>query len=258
MMTRSLFLSALLALLAGVAAAEPDEARRSGAASLADGAVSRAATPRTIAFAGRTWTVKNSAGALWGPGPNNFSDSLSNVWVDDQGRLHLAITNDNGVWKCAEVIAQSSLGYGSYRFTFDSALDAFDANVVLGLFTWNDANAYNHREIDIEFSRWGNAQDYANAQYVVQPYSSNGNLLRWTLPTGYTSSSHSFRWTSRSIAFQSSSAGNTIKQWSYTRRAGIPRPGGETPRINLWLFQGAAPQSGARQEVIVSGFEFLP
>jgi hypothetical protein len=258
MMTRSLFLSALLALLAGVVMAEPHDARRSGAASQADGAASLAATPRTIDFAGRTWTVKNSAGALWGPGPNNFSDSLNNVWVDDQGRLHLAITYDNGVWKCAEVIAQTSLGYGSYRFNLESAVDALDANVVLGLFTWNDANAYNHRELDIEFSRWGNAQDYANAQYVVQPYSSNGNLLRWTLPPGYTTSSHSFRWTNRSIAFQSSSAGNAIKQWSYTRRAGIPRPGGETPRINLWLFQGAAPQSGLRQEVVVSGFEYLP
>ena len=258
MMTRSLFLSALLALLAGVAAAEPHDARRSGAASLAEGAASLAATPRTIDFAGRTWTVKNSAGALWGPGPNNFSDSLNNVWVDDQGRLHLAITYDNGVWKSAEVIAQRSFGYGTYRFTIDSPVDGLDPNVVLGLFTWNDDPAFNHREIDIEFSRWGNPLDATNTQYTVQPYTSSANLTRWTLQPGYSASSHSWRWSSRSVAFQSSAFGNQIKQWSYTRRAGIPKPGGENPRINLWLFRGAAPQNGLPVEVIIGRFEFAP
>jgi hypothetical protein len=34
---------------------------------------------RTITFAGRSWEVKSGTG---GPGPNNWSDSASSVWVD--------------------------------------------------------------------------------------------------------------------------------------------------------------------------------
>ena len=108
--------------------------------------------------------------------------------------------------------------------------DLQNPNVVLGLFTWSDDPAYNNREIDIEFSRWKNALD----------------------------SSHSWRWTNRNIAFQSSAFGNSLAQWSYTRRNGIPKPGGETPRINLWLFRGAPPSNGLPVEVIISKFEFVP
>lgn len=50
--------------------------------------------------------------------------------------------------------------------------------------TWSDDPAYNNQEIDIEFSRWKNALD----------------------------SSHSWRWTNRSIAFQSSAFGNSLAQ----------------------------------------------
>lgn len=257
-MTRNL-LPALTVLCASAALGQPDDARHSGAAQAGNGAtLTAAATARTLSFAGYTWNVKASGGAAWGPGPNVYSDATSNVWVDEAGRLHLKITQEAGVWTCAEVILQNSLGYGSYRYTLDTPVDDLDPNVVLGLFTWNDDPAFNHREIDIEFSRWGNPLDAANAQYTVQPYTASANLLRWTLPPGYTSSSHSFRWSSRSVAFLSSSAGNPLKQWSYTRRAGIPKPGGENARINLWLFQGAAPQNALPVEVIISKFEFLP
>lgn len=245
----------VLAFCAGAAFAQPDSARRSGGQATATAAVAAA---RTIEFAGLTWTVKSSAGALWGPGPNRFSDSADNVWVDEQGRLHLAITFADGAWQCAEVIAQRSFGHGQYRFTIDTPVDGLDANVVLGLFTWNDDPAFNHRELDIEFARWGNPLDPTNAQYVVQPYDRSGNLKRWTLQPGYGSTTHSFRWGKSSVAFESRAAGNLLAQWSYTRRNAIPKPGGENPRINLWLFGGAAPQNGQAVEVIVSGFAFAP
>lgn len=256
--------ASLMALCGGAALAQGHDARRSGMASPRDNAVAAAtATVRTIDFAGITWTAKNSGGALWGPGPCVFSDAPGNIWVDSLGNLHLKITNENNVWKCAEVIAQKSLGYGTYRFTVGSDVpnlgtdvSNLDPNVVLGLFTWNDDPAFDHREIDIEFSRWGDASDSTNAQYVVQPYTANGNLQRWTV-NQYAQASHSFRWNKASIDFESKSAGNVLKQWSYTRRAGIPKPGGENPRINLWLFQGAAPQNGLPVEVVISRFEFL-
>ena len=40
--------------------------------------------------------------------------------------------------------------------------------------------------------------------------------------------------------------------------AGIPKPGGQNARLNLWLFNGAAPSNGQPVEVIVSGFAFTP
>ena len=253
-------LPALLALCASVALAqpEPDEHRRSGGPGpSATASPAAAAVARTISFSGITWTVKSSAGDLWGPGPNNFSDAQNNVWVDAAGNLHLKITYENGVWKCAEVIAQQSFGYGTYRFTLATDVADLDPNVVLGLFTWNDDAAFNHREIDIEFSRWGDALDATNAQYTVQPYTASANLKRWALSSGYGLTTHEFRWTKNSIVFESKSAGNRLLQWNYTRRAGIPKPGGENPRINLWLFRGAAPTDGLPVEVIVSKFEYL-
>src|SRR5258708_3441244 len=117
----------------------------------------RESTPRPevrrLRFSGYDWTVKSSDGRV-GPGPNYFSDSNDNVLVDAQGRLHLLITQPNGRWYCAEVISIRSFGYGTYRFYLDTNLDNLDPQIVLGMFTWNDAPAYNHREIDIEVSRW--------------------------------------------------------------------------------------------------------
>src|SRR4051794_38180284 len=114
-------------------------------------AVLSAALParaREISFSGYTWTVKNSRSAAVGPGPNVFSDSTNNVWVDSRGRLHLKIVDAGGTWTCAEVIAQASLGYGTYRVTYDTSVDAFDPSVVLALFTWKDSAPQWHREID--------------------------------------------------------------------------------------------------------------
>lgn len=209
--------------------------------------------PRVISFSGYDWAVKTSAGRV-GPGPNYFSDSTNNVWVDANGYLHLKITKSGNKWYAAEVINKQSLGRGTYRFHLASLVDNLDPNAVLGLFTWNDAPDYNHREIDIEFSRWGNARDRTNAQFVVQPYDVPGNLVRFTQPPNTPASVHSFQWNPASI-YHRSEAGNTLIA-EHTFTAYIPQPGGENARINLWLFRGRAPKSTV--EVVISRFEFIP
>ena len=60
--------------------------------------------PRWLSFSGYDWWVKTSAG-LVGPGPNYFSDSTDNVWLDGQGQLHLRITNRSNQWQCAEIVS---------------------------------------------------------------------------------------------------------------------------------------------------------
>ena len=210
--------------------------------------------PSTIRFSGYDWSVKSYSRKI-GPGPNLFA--AANVSVDTQGRLHLRIQRSGNRWTCAEVIANASLGYGTYTWTIDSTAD-LDPNAVLGLFTWNDDPAFAHREIDIELARWGNAADPTNGQFVVQPYDAPNHLARFTQPGGAAGTVHSFTWAPGRVDFVTrTSGGQLIGQYSYTG-ADVPLPGGENPRLNLWLFRGAAPQSGQAQEVVIRSFTFAP
>jgi len=208
--------------------------------------------------------VQLGSGAPVGPGPNRFSDSDENVFVDKQGRLHLRITQDDGRWRCAEVVSNRSFGLGTYGFTIDSGIDDFDPNVVLGLFTWSDDPAYAHREIDIECSRWGNGADMNNAQFVVQPFDTVGHLARYAVPAGLTNTTHLFVWETNQVNFQCQIGGfdpapvpvNEITNWSYT--LSVPQTGDENVRINFWLFNGNPPVGNSELEFIIKSFEFVP
>ncbi|HEY6168509.1 MAG TPA: thrombospondin type 3 repeat-containing protein, partial [Verrucomicrobiae bacterium] len=137
-------------------------------------------------------------------------------------------------------------------------------NVVLGLFTWSDDAAFDHREIDHEFSRWGNAADTNNAQFVVQPFDTNGHLVRYAMPTGLVASTHTFDWRTNRVNFQSSrglqstnpAPTNLVSQWTYSLT--VPPSGDENLRMNLWLYEGSAPANNQEVEVIVRQFEFTP
>jgi hypothetical protein len=206
--------------------------------------------PRTVEFSGYTWQVKSSEEGV-GPGPNFFSDSTDSVWVDSSGRLHLKLTYVEGRWYCAEVINTESLGPGRYSFHLGSPVSDFDPNVVLGLLTWSDDPAHSHREIEFEFSRWANARNPTNAQYVVQPFRWNRKKVR---QPPVASSTQSFDWRQGAVTFTSSSA----EPSTWTTRHHIPPPGGEHVHMNLWLYLGVPPNDGRTAEVIVTSFEFTP
>jgi len=213
---------------------------------------------RTLTFSGYEWAAKTSTEKV-GPGPNLFSDSGENVWLDKTGKLHLKITHDSNGWHCAEVLLRGYLGYGSYLFTLGSYVDALDPRVVLGLFTWDDRPAQAHRELDIEFSRWGDpAAD--NAQDVVQPYTQAGNVHRF-LMTHVAPSTHLFGWQPGQVSFRSgwgsTPSGRLIDKWLYTG-PDVPTPGQENARMNLWLFKGRAPSNRQEVEVVVSRFRHTP
>ena len=245
----SVFLSTLARTAAGMLVVATVALAGSGSAADA----SRRVSPRTVEFSGYQWQVKSSNEGV-GPGPNYFSDSTDNVWVDSRGRLHLKLTYSNGRWYCAEVINTQSLGLGRYSFQLGSPVSDLDPNVVLGLFTWSDDPAYNNREIDIEFSRWAKADDLTNGQYVVQPYQRTRNLRRIS-QRPLASSTHSFDWRRTAVRFASSSAAPST--WTY-RGSDVPVPGSEDVRMNLWLFRGAFPTNGGPAEVIVKSFKFEP
>lgn len=213
-----------------------------------------------VSFSGYDWTAKASSGQV-GPGPNYFSSSTSNVWVDALGRLHLRITHRAGQWQCAEVLCRRSLGHGYYRFQLDSPVDTLNPNVVLGLFTWSDDAAHAHREIDFEFARWGAALDTNNAQYVVQPFDLPGHMVRYRVPPPLSNSTYQFKWETNQVTFwsftgYSTHVTNQFNHWTYT--GPTPPAGDEVVHLNLWLMGGSPPTDGNEAEVIIRRFEFQP
>jgi hypothetical protein len=240
-----------------------------------------------ISFAGQNWRVRTNS-MIEGPGPNYFSGSNNNVWVDGTGALHLKITNQNGVWKCAELTSNNNYSYGTYVFTVGSNVSAIDRNVVAGMFTWDDNTFFSqaNSEVDIEFAKWGNASDQYTYTTSVQPVKFDNPsvyLERTSQPSMDISkltgtSTHAFTWTGSQVTWKSyegaNNGGNQIAGWSFNNtnqprikyQSGqqsapvvIPSPGSTTKvHINLWLMNGQAPSNGQEVELVVKGFQYIP
>ena len=101
-----------------------------------------------ISYAKQGWTTKVSSIPVR-PDPNIFS--ADNVYFDRRGNLHLRIAQQDGDWTSAEIVSDESFGYGRYSFRLGRLPDKLPDGVVLGMFTWDDADEPSHREIDIEF-----------------------------------------------------------------------------------------------------------
>ena len=213
---------------------------------------------RALQFSGRTWLVRRSDD-LSGPGPNYFADDERAVWVDAAGRLHLALTFREGRWQSAEVYTAVPLGYGTYTFVTASPVDRLDPNVVLGLFTWDElADEVAHREMDVEFARWGDAAA-PNAQFVVQPEPNPGNRHRFSLALQGELATHTLRWGPFGAQFATRQGldGSAVEDWTYTGRD-LPPPGASHAHINLWLLRGQPPSDGQPVEMVIQSFQFEP
>ncbi len=198
-------------------------------------------------FEAYRWKIKESGKAL-APGPNFFSSE--SVYQDEHG-IHLRIMEEDGRWLCAEIFCQEKFGYGTYLFTVSSRWDLFDSQAVLGLFTYSHHPDYHHRELDIEVSAWGG--EFNNlGQFTVQPHDNPANLRRFPLP-GSGTITFSLSWSEERIVFRARGENDTV-EWVYPGKP--PPPGSEKVHINLWLYQGKAPEKEV--EVIIEGFRFIP
>jgi len=230
---------------------------------------------RCIDFSGRRWRVKGPG--YYGPGPNNYSDCDRHVWVDwvdGNDRLHLTVRRDEedaGLWYSTEITADDPLGYGDYVITTVGRLDAWDPNVVFGMFLWEYSVCYDpatfwwnpNNEIDIEFSRFGEPQNDVG-QFAVKPDDFPGHKSRFpaTFREGELTS-HAFRWLPDRVEFRSWRGGpddeasdTLIHAWTY---AGPDVPRAEHPRvhINFWHL-GDWPWSGTDHYILIDEFRFLP
>jgi hypothetical protein len=205
---------------------------------------------RSIHFAGRHWWVKRASEPV-GPGPNSFDDTTEAVQVDADGSLSLRIHQTRGRWTCAEVIGEDVTGHGTYEWTVRTDLSDLDRHVVCGMFTWSDEPAHFHRELDIEVSAWGRT-DGVTGQFVVQPWAPAGHRREFAVPR-IAPWPCSFHWAPSGVTFRAVDG----PPWTFTG-AGVPPQGGVHPRLNLWLYRGAAPHADGAIQVRFGDFRFTP
>jgi hypothetical protein len=151
------------------------------------------------------------------------------------------------------------LGYGSYRFVVRD-VSRLEPAAVLTLFTWDGPAANeNHREMDVEISRWGDPAA-KNAQFVVQPYYVAANVWRFAAPAGVLT--HLLRWepgrlTARTLRGAGLETGAPVVA-ERTFTSGVPSPGNETVRMNLYVFRRSASALEHGTEIVIEKFEYLP
>ena len=235
---------------------------------------------KVVKFAGYEWWVKQLKGRF-DPGFNLWGDTSKNVKVNKQG-LTLGIQRSRGLWLCSEVIADSSLGYGTYVVVVEGSDVKPDFNnAVVGLFLYEDPTDWcGSGEIDIELSTWWDAPPAdsnsvsLNAQYVVQPWDRAGNRSRFNADLTRTTT-YKLTWRADGIMFTSYYGEFTatprpedvIESWNYTG-PDVPLAGNEHFRMNFWLLPpepnsppgtpGGPPSSGKNQQITIKDFKFFP
>lgn len=222
---------------------------------------------RKIKFSGYWWPTLQSSWQM-GAGPNRFTDNPNDIWVDPNGHLHLNIVYKDANWYCSEAIANENLGYGTYVFTIRDEVNSLDPNIVLGQFVYDVPGASgNPREIDLEFTRWGDANDPNNAQYAVQPANEPNLLYRFKIDysSDTETTTHVITWKPSRIDFCSyygdysshPRGRDIIDCWSYTGED-IPKAGEENPRVNFYLMNGDPPTNGQDAGIVIKDFRYVP
>jgi hypothetical protein len=175
----------------------------------------------------------------------------------------------NGRLECSEIVLLDNLSYGTYRWVVATDLSRLANSLTLGLFLWSDSDDFAHREIDIEAGVWGTPRGAAGArnnrvdrppqedmQFVLQPFTVPGNMVRFSLGTFKGPSVHSFTWTPGRIAFETTNGGRVVKRFVLDR--GVPPPGPDQHvRINLWNTTRELATDGVA-EVVVKDFSYEP
>ena len=197
--------------------------------------------------------------------------SPANVSVDGNGHLHMRIVNRGGTYTESEVFTTQTLGFGTYQWQIEGAVDQMDPTTVLGLFNYGAKAGVGvdaENEIDIEFSRWNNTCKGCNADFTFYPATGNKALGPMEDnfiydPKGSTLTTARFEWSSKRIVATIMSGLQplgtttnvlqtlTFEPTDYSARIPqVPLPLG----INLWCFR-ATPS--ADQEVVIRKFEFV-
>jgi hypothetical protein len=210
---------------------------------------------KTLQFSGYEWRIRDAPSDRGGL--NKYD--ANNAWTDSSGALHLRIAKVSGQWTCAEVSLTRSLGYGTYSFVVRDT-SRLEPAAVFSVFTWDYAGTDpNHREMDIELTKWGDPT-IKNAQYVVQPFYVADNTSRFSIPSGVLT--HSFRWEPGSVLFKtvrgSHPNGKAVPIAEHVFKSGVPGHASESVRMNLYVYRSAKEPLKNEDEVVVEKFKYLP
>ncbi|CAF2521384.1 unnamed protein product [Rotaria sp. Silwood2] len=217
---------------------------------------------KSINWAGYRWFLRDDQNS--GPGPNNWNSS--NVWVDANNKLHLTLRYSPTTrgWTCAELYSDTKFGFGTFRWFVEGAIDQFDPNVVLGLFTYGGVDRTN--EIDIEVAKWGQTDPEApNFSYTVYPATLGiaevSSETRISLQGTYTT--HQFTWSRDKVSFLSQHGFMTLPNQNILYSYQTPgtftssMPYIRAPlHMNLWMFNGTPPTDGNSVEIIIHNFKY--
>lgn len=211
-----------------------------------------------IDFSGFNWRVR------WKPsdrGGTSNPYNPENVSVDPAGALHLRIIKRDQQWTCSEVSLTRSLGYGTYSFTVEDTSNV-DRSAVFGMFNWDySTDQENHREFDINISRWGEPQS-RNAEFVLQPSLLPVNSSRFVAPAGKLK--HTIVWEAGRITMTTSRASGPPASslvYRHVFTSETPTPGLESLRMTLFAYRKPNEKSSSLQhpvEVVVDRFEYFP
>jgi hypothetical protein len=228
-------------------------------------AVGFSAANAAINWAGHSWNVTNGGMA------GKYNASASNISVDANGYLHMKITKTGAAFSCAEMFTTDNLGFGTYQWQIDGAVDKLDKNIVLGLYPYGPAAGIGSdgtNEIDIEFARWGNSA-WADGNYTVYPNSgSTVGATTFDFSLNGTYSTSRFVWSGTGISFsvlegfkELGDTSGMIKKWTYAPSS----PATNIPQramplgMNLWICSdGCTTDPTAGVEIIVRSFTFVP
>jgi hypothetical protein len=224
------------------------------------------APAETLHWSGREWKVTNGgmAGVVKG--------NPANVSVDEHGYLHLRIVKRDGTYTAAEVFSTEKVGFGTYQWQVEGAVDKMDKTTVLGLFNYGaqaGIGVDSENEIDIEFSQWNDTCHGCNADFTFYPATGNKSLGpmedNFTYdPKGSTLTTARFEWSSARIVGTImgglqpiGTTANVLQTLTFAPadyKARIPQVALPVA-MNLWCFH-ATPASD--QEVVLRSFQFVP
>lgn len=237
---------------------------------------------------GRYWKVKEYIDSAVGPGNNYWTADPSDVYVDEDGAMHLKITNKPDPatpsvdkWFASSIEWQQTLGYGTYLWQTVGPISRFVPSTVLGLFTYEDDSppeAY-HRELDFEYSRWGSRTTTELGQQTIQPHTDSDNKNEFTFnhrawddPANPTEESITsiLVWDTDKVQFITAyglhdiaslpnlPAGDVISSFTFTGSSttDVYTSRNEWIHINFWRYGASVEDYQAEQEVKLPLFEF--
>ena len=226
----------------------------------------RGATSNVLHWSGHTWSITD--GGMAGVAKGN----PDNVFLDNNGYLHLGIINHDGTYTASEVFSAENMGFGTYQWQIEGAVDNMDKSTVLGLFPYGPKAGIGvdaENEIDIEFSQWNNTCNGCNADFTFYPATGNKSLGpkedNFTIHlNGGTLTTARFEWASTRIVATIMSGlqpigttANVLQTLTFSppdyslRIPQVPLPLG----MNLWCFKTTP---SADQEVVIRSFQFVP